>query len=98
MCWFGESALPGVAALLAPFPLAAGRGSLARGLEGRAPEPEEDCGAADSPEPFPVGLGIRGEALPDFCPDVGLALAVDCAFADDEPAVPCWLALEAPPD
>ena len=104
-CVLGLLVPPGVAVLLAPAPLAedcaplvAGRGSLARGLEGRAAEPEEGCGPDDSPAPFPVGLGMRGEACPDFCPEVGLEPATDWDLAElaelagddeDEPAVPC---------
>ena len=81
--------MPGANALVASVPLAAGRGSLARGLAGRDWEPE-DCDVEESAGPLPVGLGMRGEACPDFWPEVALALAVDCAFADDdEPVVPC---------
>jgi len=75
--------------LPAAVPLAAGRGSLARGLDGRDLDPEEACGADDSPAPLPVGLGMRGEACPDFCPEVSLEPAVDWDLAEDEPAVPC---------
>ena len=88
-CCPGASVLPEANVLGAPFPLAAGRGSLARGLAGRDWEPE-GCDAEDSAEPLPVGLGIRGEACPAFCPEVAWALADDCVFADDdEPVVPC---------
>ena len=88
-CCPGASVLPGANALVASVPLAAGRGSLARGLAGRDWEPE-GCDAEESAGPLPVGLGMRGEACPDFWPEVALALAVDCAFADDdEPVVPC---------
>jgi len=42
-------------------PLAAGRDSLARGLEGCALVLAEDWGDEDS-APLPEGLGMRGEA------------------------------------